>query len=63
MSDAFHKPTLFSGAKFDALEGGDDPARVLRVAHETARALLSRARNAGDPEVVERLVLPPSVGR
>jgi hypothetical protein len=56
MSDAFHKPTLFSGAKFDALEGGDDPARVLRVAHETARALLSRARNADDPEVVERLV-------
>lgn len=56
MSDAFHKPTLFSGAKFDALEGGDDPARVLRVAHETARALLSRARDAGDPEVVERLV-------
>jgi hypothetical protein len=56
MSDAFHKPTLFSGAKFDALEGGDDPARVLRVAHETARALLSRARDADDPEVVERLV-------
>jgi hypothetical protein len=56
MSDAFHKPTLFSGAKFDALEGGDDPARVLRVTHETARALLSRARDADDPEVVERLV-------
>lgn len=56
MSDEFHKPTLFSGAKFDALEGGDDPARVIRVAHESARALLSRARNADDPEVVDRLV-------
>jgi hypothetical protein len=56
VSDQFHKPTLFSGSKFDALEGGDDPARVMRVAHETARALLSRARNAGDPEVVDRLV-------
>ena len=56
MSDQFHKPTLFSGSKFDALEGGDDPARVMRVAHETARALLSRARNTGDPEVVDRLV-------
>ena len=56
VSDAFHKPTLFSGSKFDALEGGDDPARILRVAHESARALLARARNAGDPAVVERLV-------
>jgi hypothetical protein len=56
VSDEFHKPTLFSGSKFDSLEGGDDPARVIRVAHETARALLSRARNAGDPGVVDRLV-------
>lgn len=56
MSDAFHKPTLFSGSRFDAFEGGDDPARVLRVAHESARALLSRARQADDPGVVDRLV-------
>lgn len=56
MSDEFHKPTLFSGSKFDSLEGGDDPARVVRVAHETARALLARARHAGDPGVVDRLV-------
>ena len=56
MSDEFHKPTLFSGSKFDALEGGDDPARVMRVAHESARELLARARNAGDADVVDRLV-------
>jgi hypothetical protein len=56
VSDDFHKPTLFSGSKFDALEGSDDPARVMRVAHESARALLSRARDAGDPDVVDRLV-------
>ena len=52
----FHKPTLFSGSRFDALEGGEDPARVMRVAHETARALLSRARTTDDPAVVDRLV-------
>lgn len=56
MSDQFHKPTLFSGSKFEALEAGDDPARVMRVAHESARALLARARNAGDAEIVDRLV-------
>ena len=56
MSDAFHKPTLFSSSRFDAFEAGDDPARVLRVAHESARSLLSRARTAGDPDVVDRLV-------
>ncbi|HWH97323.1 MAG TPA: DNA-directed RNA polymerase subunit beta [Pseudolysinimonas sp.] len=56
MSDEFHKPTLFSGSKFDSLEGGDDPATVLRAAHESARRLMSRARAADDPEIVERLV-------
>ena len=56
MADEFHKPTLFSGSKFDSLEGGDDPARVMRVAHESARELLRRARNAGDADVVDRLV-------
>jgi hypothetical protein len=56
VSDEFHKPTLFSGSKFDSLEGGDDPATVIRAAHESARRLMSRARDADDPAVVERLV-------
>lgn len=52
----FHKPTLFSGAKFDSLETGDDPAMVIRAAHESARQVMSRARTTDDPEVVDRLV-------
>lgn len=56
MSDEFHKPTLFGGAEFEFLEGGDDPAKVVRAAHESARLLMRRARQTDDPEVVERLV-------
>jgi hypothetical protein len=56
MSDDFHKPTKFSGSKFESLEGGQDPAQISRVAHETAHALLSRVRDSPEPEVVERLV-------
>jgi hypothetical protein len=56
MADEFHKPTQYSGDKFDTFEGGDDPAQIMRVAHDTASALLSRARATDDPEVIERLV-------
>ncbi|MDJ0335995.1 DNA-directed RNA polymerase subunit beta [Salinibacterium sp. G-O1] len=56
MADNFHKPTQYSGDKFDTFEGGEDPAQVMRVAHDTAHALLSRARDTTDPEVIERLV-------
>lgn len=56
MPEEFHKPALFGGREFEAFAGGADPAAVMRVAHESARALLSRARRSGDPEVVERLV-------
>lgn len=56
MADDFHKPTQYSGDKFDTFEGGQDPAQVLRAARETAHALLARARASEDPEVVERLV-------
>jgi hypothetical protein len=52
----FHKPTLFSGSKFDSLEGGDDPATVIRAAHESARRLMSRARGTDDPQILDRLV-------
>jgi hypothetical protein len=56
MTDEFHKPTLFSGAKFESMLGGEDPAQISRVAHETAQALIARVRESQDPEVVERLV-------
>jgi hypothetical protein len=56
MADDFHKPALFGGREFDAFAGGDDPAAVLRIAHQSAHRLLSRARGADDPEVVDRLV-------
>jgi hypothetical protein len=56
MSDQFHKPTQYSGDKFDEYEGGEDPAQVLRVAHDTAHALVRRARDNDDPAVLERLI-------
>ena len=56
MADDFHKPTQYSGDKFDTYEGGEDPAQILRVAHDTAHALVDRARASDDPAVIERLV-------
>jgi hypothetical protein len=41
---------------FEAFLGGEDPAQISRVAHETAQALLARVRADPDPEVVDRLV-------
>jgi hypothetical protein len=56
MPGDFHKPAHFGGSEFAAFAGGEDPAAVMRVAHESARALLARARHSEDPEVIERLV-------
>ena len=56
MSEEFHKPTKFSGSKFESMHGGDDPAHISRVAHDTAHALLSRVRESDEPGVVDRLV-------
>lgn len=56
MTDEFHKPTQFSGSKFETFEGGTDPAQISRVAHETAQALLTRVREHPEPHIVERLV-------
>ena len=56
MADDFHKPTKYSGDWFDGVEAGEDPATVLRVAHDTAHALVDRARETDDPEALERLV-------
>ncbi|CAN5473187.1 hypothetical protein BH09ACT4_BH09ACT4_22660 [soil metagenome] len=56
MADDFHKPALFGGGEFEAFPGGEDPASVMRVAHQSAHLLLSRARNSDDPEVLDRLI-------
>jgi hypothetical protein len=56
MAADFHKPTQYSGDKFDTFIGGEDPAQILRVAHDTAVALVDRARANTDPAVLERLV-------
>jgi hypothetical protein len=56
MADDFHKPAMFGGSEFEAFPGGEDPAAVSRAAHETARALLARARDSDDPAVIDRLV-------
>lgn len=56
MADEFHKPTRFPGDRFDGFQGGEDPAQISRVAHETAHALLARVREDPDPTVVDRLV-------
>lgn len=56
MSEEFHKPTKFPGSRFEAWQGGDDPADVSRLAHETAAALLHRVRSDPDSGVVDRLV-------
>ena len=56
MSEEFHKPTQYSGDKFDTYEGGEDPAVIHRAAHDTAHALIDHARGTDDPAVVDRLV-------
>jgi len=56
MSDDFHKPTLFGGREFEAFAGTRDPAATMRIAHDTARALLRRVRDSDDPSVIDRVV-------
>ncbi|MBT2518674.1 hypothetical protein J7E29_14605 [Streptomyces sp. ISL-90] len=56
MASDYHRPTRFPPGMFEGFLGGEDPARLSGVAHETAAAILSRVRADPDPEVVERLV-------
>jgi hypothetical protein len=56
MAEHIHKPTKFPNHVFEAFMGGEDPATISRVAHETANALLERVRAHPDPGVVARLV-------
>ncbi|GAA2751923.1 DNA-directed RNA polymerase subunit beta [Amnibacterium kyonggiense] len=52
----FHRPVRMPAEHFDFVKGGEDPAVLVRSAHETAQALVSRVRADPDPEVVQRLV-------
>jgi len=52
----FHRPVRMPAEHFDFIKGGEDPAVIVRSAHETAQALVSRVRAHPDPEVVDRLV-------
>jgi hypothetical protein len=52
----FHRPVRVPGEHFEFVQGGEDPAVLVRSAHETAQALVSRVRADPDPAVVERLV-------
>jgi len=56
MASDFHKPAHFGGNEFEAFAGGEDPAAVMRAAHESARTLLARAQHSEDPAVLDRLV-------
>ncbi|MET0590789.1 MAG: DNA-directed RNA polymerase subunit beta [Naasia sp.] len=56
MTERHHRPVRFAGHRFEAFEGGSDPAAVSRLAHETANALLARVRSQPDAEILERLV-------
>ena len=56
MNSPFHKPALFAGHEFGAFHGGDDPADVNAMAHETARVLLSQAHENTDPVLLDKVV-------
>jgi len=55
MASDFHKPAHFGGLEFEAFAGGEDPAAVMRAAHESARTLLARAQHSEDPAVLEQI--------
>ena len=56
MSSPFHKPALFAGHEFSAFQGGNDPAELNALAHESARALLARVRENASIEMLDRVV-------
>ena len=50
------RPERRPPAAFDTLQGGHDPALRLRIAHDSANALVHRVRSSDDPDLVERMV-------
>jgi hypothetical protein len=53
VNDRFHRPARVP--HFESVEGGEDPAQLLRTARETAHALVNRMRDTDDPGALERL--------
>ncbi len=56
MTERHSKPVKFAGYQFEGIQGGQDPATVTRLAHESANALVTRVREERDPDVIDRLV-------
>ena len=56
MPQPFHKPALFAGHEFSAFQGGNDPAELNALAHESARALLARVKADSTTEMLDRVV-------
>lgn len=56
MPEQFHRPIRRPSTAFDNLVGSDDSAEAARVAHATASALLTRAREDESGESAERLI-------
>ncbi|WP_228373261.1 hypothetical protein [Demequina silvatica] len=52
----FRRPAMLDIEMADEIEGDIDPADRALIAHETALAIVSQARQSGDPALVERLV-------
>lgn len=49
------RPVKRPSGAFDAHVGGEDPALLTRMAHDSATALLARVRASDDPELVARV--------
>ncbi|MGO2746363.1 DNA-directed RNA polymerase subunit beta [Microbacterium sp.] len=56
MPEQFHRPVRRPSAAFDNLVGPADSTEAVRIAHETASALLTRARDDSTGESTERLI-------
>jgi hypothetical protein len=51
----FHRPALFEGHEFAAFKGGDDPATISALAHETAAMMLAHVQDA-PAHIVDKVV-------
>jgi hypothetical protein len=56
MAEQFHRPVRRPSAAFDKIVGSTDSVEAVRVAHATASALLTRARDDSTGESAERLI-------
>lgn len=56
MTERPHRPTRLPGEAFEHYQGGEDPAELSRIAHETADTLLARVRRDPDPVILDRLL-------